>query len=243
MYPTLSTSTASAPLKQIASRSSFCSENLPNNLSGSLTNSRSGNRFSNRSSNRSGYHSAPLPQTTQLLQLAIEAGDGLIILTPQGEVIAANQSARQICDCGMTSPSAASPSATAATPALLPAPLWQQCQQLIQQTATQPAQRRVVEFELMLRASHLRVRLRWLDAALAPEPESPYLLMTLEERSGSLLKLNQSNLSDREREVWQLRIRGCSYQDIADQLYITINTVKKHIKNIHAKQRLIETAP
>ncbi len=123
-----------------------------------------------------------------------------------------------------------------------PVSIWQQCQQLIQQGELQSDQLKVPEFELMLAdAIHLRVRVRWLEAAfVAPEQQSPLLLITLEERNRSLAKLYQDNFSDREKEVWQLRVQGYSYQEIADKLYITINTVKKHVKNIRAKQRLLE---
>ena len=42
-------------------------------------------------------------------------------------------------------------------------------------------------------------------------------------------------LSRREREVLKLIEAGCSNQGIADELVISITTVKRHISNIYAK--------
>lgn len=39
-------------------------------------------------------------------------------------------------------------------------------------------------------------------------------------------------LTERELEVLQLIVRGCSNADIAAQLYITVGTVKTHVRNI-----------
>lgn len=44
-----------------------------------------------------------------------------------------------------------------------------------------------------------------------------------------------SVLSERETEVLQELIRGHSYQAIADRLYISVNTVRFHVKNIYEK--------
>ncbi|MGA1622352.1 MAG: response regulator [Synechocystis sp.] len=40
------------------------------------------------------------------------------------------------------------------------------------------------------------------------------------------------NLTDRELEVLQLIVDGCSNADIAETLYITVGTVKTHVRNI-----------
>ncbi|NEQ50076.1 MAG: LuxR family transcriptional regulator, partial [Leptolyngbya sp. SIO3F4] len=43
----------------------------------------------------------------------------------------------------------------------------------------------------------------------------------------------------READVWILHRIGLSYQEIAARLYIALNTVKKHMKNVYAKQNLV----
>jgi DNA-binding NarL/FixJ family response regulator len=42
-------------------------------------------------------------------------------------------------------------------------------------------------------------------------------------------------LSSREKEVINLLASGNNYQQIADQLYISVDTVRHHIKNIYKK--------
>ena len=42
-------------------------------------------------------------------------------------------------------------------------------------------------------------------------------------------------MSEREREVLELLATGASNQQIADQLVVTVRTVKKHASNIFGK--------
>jgi ATP/maltotriose-dependent transcriptional regulator MalT len=48
-------------------------------------------------------------------------------------------------------------------------------------------------------------------------------------------QLNDLNISKREYEVLTLMAAGYSNQEIADQLYISLNTVKSHSSNLFAK--------
>ena len=43
------------------------------------------------------------------------------------------------------------------------------------------------------------------------------------------------NLSPREYEVFQCLVRGMSNQEIQDELFISLPTVKKHLSNIYQK--------
>ncbi|MGD1943210.1 MAG: LuxR C-terminal-related transcriptional regulator [Leptolyngbyaceae cyanobacterium] len=43
-------------------------------------------------------------------------------------------------------------------------------------------------------------------------------------------------LSARETEIWQLKRLGHTMVEIAQQLHISINTVKRHFQNINAKK-------
>ena len=70
----------------------------------------------------------------------------------------------------------------------------------------------------------------------------PHLLIILEDRQQTLRNKALSDaalfgLTERETEVWQLRLRGADYHEISAKLWISQNTVKKHVKNILAKQR------
>ena len=43
------------------------------------------------------------------------------------------------------------------------------------------------------------------------------------------------NLTDREKTILELLVRGNSYKMIADKSSITVDTVKKHLQNIYHK--------
>ncbi len=45
------------------------------------------------------------------------------------------------------------------------------------------------------------------------------------------------NLTDRETEIWLLQRANYTYKQIASELFIAPNTVKKHMQNIHLKRR------
>jgi len=47
--------------------------------------------------------------------------------------------------------------------------------------------------------------------------------------------LNQSGLTEREKEILKLLIKGNSYKEIAGMLFISIETLNSHIKNIYRK--------
>ena len=48
-------------------------------------------------------------------------------------------------------------------------------------------------------------------------------------------ELDQSNLTEREKEILQLLIRGNSYKEIARVIFISVETLNSHIKNIYRK--------
>jgi DNA-binding NarL/FixJ family response regulator len=51
-------------------------------------------------------------------------------------------------------------------------------------------------------------------------------------------KSDTFNLSDRERDVLKLLVKGYSYKMIADELFIAIDTVRSHIKKIYEKMHV-----
>ncbi len=50
-----------------------------------------------------------------------------------------------------------------------------------------------------------------------------------------LFEASQSVLSDREKEVLEALVEGHSTKNIADKLYVSINTIRFHLRNIYNK--------
>lgn len=169
-----------------------------------------------------------------ILQAVLEGLiDGILILTEQGECIHQNQTARRICEqinrgC---SPDVA-----------VPEEIWHVCQSLIESRDLFPNQKITLESEITpADSSPFRVRVRWLKLE---QIKRPCLLVTLEDRYQSIQRIvttdvRKYGLTSREAEVWSLYRANYSYKEIADELFITLNTVKKHMKNIHAKRKTI----
>jgi DNA-binding CsgD family transcriptional regulator len=52
-------------------------------------------------------------------------------------------------------------------------------------------------------------------------------------------EVDQYGLTPRQAEVWLLRRANYTYKEIAAELYISLNTVKKHMKDIQAKRETV----
>lgn len=98
----------------------------------------------------------------------------------------------------------------------------------------------VISDEIVLNSSEiLRVRVRWLHM---DKYDFRYLLVTIENRYESIKNVaiaeaKKFDLTQRETEIWCLYRGHFTYKQISEQLYISLNTVKKHMKNIHAKRQ------
>ena len=89
----------------------------------------------------------------------------------------------------------------------------------------------------LTRVTILKLRARQFQVATFPQP---LLWFSIEDQQASLtaqalVEAGKYGLSDRESEVWRLRKANCTYLEIAGLLFISINTVKKHLGNINAK--------
>lgn len=166
-----------------------------------------------------------------LMQAVIESFvDGIFIVTVQGELIHANERARSICE----------EFSEELNKGKLPDEIQRICQSLSESRQLFPTQKISIESEIKTELkSRIRVRARWLQAN---ETNDDYIIVTVEDReqtnqSIAISEAQKYALTERESQVWLLRRANYSYQEIADELYITINTVKKHLKNIYAKQQ------
>ena len=171
-----------------------------------------------------------------LLKIVIESFiDGILILTAQGEWVQSNEHARQICE--KLTPGKLQPNS-------VPEEIWRVCRALIESRRSYPNQPVILESEITTdKQTPLRVRVRWFRLNAI---SSPCLLVILEDRYESIQNLaiaevDQYGLTPREAEVWLLHRTNYSHKEIAEELYISLNTVKKHLKNIHAKRKAFAT--
>ncbi len=77
------------------------------------------------------------------------------------------------------------------------------------------------------------------DAALATLPCLVVFLENCHDLIQQEARVQQQkyDLTERETEVWILLRQELSYQEIAQRLQISLNTVKTHVKNVYAKRR------
>lgn len=158
---------------------------------------------------------------------------GLLILGPQGSLVLSNSCARSIC---ARLPKASEPPLPHfPCPNFLPQPIRRMCQAVIESRDLFPERPVIIEDVVPLDSfTTIQIRARWLEL----ETDSYLLVMLETEPQAQPLSEAPHQLTDREAEVWQLRRAGYPYKAIAAQLQITLNTVKKHIKSIHAKREV-----
>ncbi|NEQ15609.1 MAG: helix-turn-helix transcriptional regulator [Moorea sp. SIO3E2] len=157
--------------------------------------------------------------------------DGVLILTTNQDWFHANECGRRMCSQISQGKSPINS---------IPEPIWRVCQSLIDSREWLGDRKLIIEAEIQVNKSvEFRVRVRWLTLELSRDP---YLLVTLENKhqstkNSAITDVINYGLSQRQEEVWLLKKANLTYEEIAQQLYISINTVKKHLKKIYAKQK------
>jgi DNA-binding CsgD family transcriptional regulator len=157
--------------------------------------------------------------------------DGILILSQAGICVHRNQKSRAFCR-------ALNPH----THQEIPPCLWAMCNHLLEGRELFPDHALVLTQTFTGATGHcIRTRVQWLDW---PDSPDPYFVVLLEDQtraaqSSALLEAMQYDLTPRERDVWVLRRANRSYEDIALELYITVNTVKRHLKSIYAKRKQV----
>ena len=158
--------------------------------------------------------------------------DGILVLTTTGQCIHSNNLGERLCDrIAQDYPGKNQ----------VPQAIWHTCQVLIHNRPGPSKHPIVAESVLKLKQSHehVRIRARWLNN----NATDPHILVILENQTQSRQTLANTEiikykLSPREADVWSLHRIGYTYQEIAAELHIALNTVKKHMKNAYAKQQL-----
>lgn len=160
---------------------------------------------------------------------------GILIFNPQGNPVLANSYAQQVCGQLLKKYPALMPNSTSSK---FPQPILRICQAVLESRELFSEQPMIIEDEIPLSGSAVvQIRARWLDLEI-----DPYILIMLEtqQQAQPIVEAQEFNLTERETEVWLLRRAGYPYKAIAAHLKITLNTVKKHIKSIHAKREMAE---
>ncbi|MDV3353303.1 LuxR family transcriptional regulator [Leptolyngbyaceae cyanobacterium CCMR0082] len=171
-----------------------------------------------------------------LLIAAIENSTfGLVIVSQNGTILLKNKRAQSLLK-KMSCPSSSN----------IPDILWQSCQSLMENqnevSDLFPTHYTIVlEDELVTEHGSIHLRAQWFDWENTGYQPSNCFLITLEDRQHSLTVIaNQEaqryGLTTRETDVWCLKRMGKSYKEIASALFISENTVKKHLKNIYSKK-------
>ena len=162
-----------------------------------------------------------------ILRAALEGlQDGFIVIDQIGTIEKINAPAQRICDILNAKGNA------------LPSEVWRVCQAALRNRDVLSFQKMGLDAEIIL-PDLGTVRIRVQNIQLA---QTPYLMIVLEDRQQTIRNKALSDaalfgLTERETEVWQLRLHGADYSEISTALWISQNTVKKHVKNILAKQR------
>lgn len=172
-----------------------------------------------------------------LLQGILEGmPDGILIVSEDGKILQSNYLGRHLCEQLIDRP----------TPIdAVPRLIQRLCDSLLDSRETfahEDIIHVLLEEDIQTKDEvTIRVRVRWLS-----QDDDPLrILVVLEDRVQTariraIADCQRYGLTDREAEVWQYRCVGCTYKEIAQQLFITIDTVKKHVKSIHVKRDMFQ---
>ncbi|XGV95161.1 MAG: helix-turn-helix transcriptional regulator [Leptolyngbya sp. BL-A-14] len=159
--------------------------------------------------------------------------DGVLILTEKKELIYANDCARRILRQLNQERSLANQ---------IPEEVWYVCQSLIDSRYRFPEQYWVLESKVFIGSSIvLNLRVRWLKLE---DIDRPCLLLSIRDQCQYIKDIvneesQKYGLTSREKEIWLLHRANYTYKQVASELCITPNTVKKHMKSIYSKQKAL----
>jgi DNA-binding CsgD family transcriptional regulator len=156
---------------------------------------------------------------------------GILVFTDQQQLVYASRTAQRVLN-QLQSESEAKGS--------IPNEIGHICSLLIQSRHVFPDQSWLLEFDIFTKAmTRLHICARWLNLEVMPHP---CLLLTIADRQQAIVNLvteeaDRYGLTPREKDVWLLQKNDYTYKQIATELGITPNTVKKHMRSIYAKKR------
>lgn len=124
---------------------------------------------------------------------------------------------------------------------LIPNEIRHICQSLTESRRLFPDQNWLIQFDIFTRSeATLHIRSRWIT--VKGNIDNPCLFLNIEDRQQPVVNIilqeaENYGLTAREKDVWVLQHNNYTYKQIAAELGITANTVKKHVRSIHAKKK------
>jgi DNA-binding CsgD family transcriptional regulator len=167
--------------------------------------------------------------------------DGVMLVDIHGAVLYMNRMANQICQTLMGQTLISEKSRVSPPNSPLPEAVWHTCQALVEADRGDAVAR--ISSEAEIQSYRVRVQRFQLQRL-----ESPCFMVRFEDQQQSLChrilaEVQQYGLTQREAEVWRLKRENLSRQEIANQLFISVDTVKKHLCNIQLKRQLQGETP
>lgn len=172
-------------------------------------------------------------QKSLSMELLEDLIDGVLLLTEERKVLYENEYAQRILRQLNFEQSPIKP---------VPEEIWCICRTLIESRDLFPGQHWSIESQVSVNSSlTLSLKVRWLKLE---SMATPCLLLMMKDQYQSVRDLaiaeaKTFQLTVREQEVWLLYRSNYTYKQISEELYITLNTVKKHMKSIHAKRKSV----
>lgn len=121
----------------------------------------------------------------------------------------------------------------------IPGPIWTCCQRFLEICTNHPERMPTWQEVLTLEThNQLRICVNWMHFG---DSRDLSMLVTIEDLSATAKRQAQCDalrygLTQREEEYWSFVCQGLSRNEITKRMFITINTVKKHARNVRFKR-------
>lgn len=187
------------------------------------------------------------PELSHLWSRLLEVlPQGVIIVSRNLKPVYCNQKAQKLCQALAGERFAEN---------VLPLAISEACYSVLRDSQMMPSS---LMIECQTSTGHLiRVSAQILESATV-NPETPYIHPALTDaqptrvptfiavflencdevlQQEAWIQQQKYDLTERETEIWMLLRQELTYQEIAQALQISLNTVKTHVKNVYAKRR------
>ena len=159
--------------------------------------------------------------------------DSFLLLNSDGNIILSNTKGDELLQKMQSDPGQSAHEPQAA----LPDAALKACDLLLENCAVLSDQSLPTQIALTV---YPDIQLRISLIETEDEQEPLFLVAMEDKRQSSLSQATVDQwlfgLTNREKEVWALRLQDYAYQEMADALYLSVNTIKRHMKAILAKQ-------